>query len=321
MREIKKLLCVVIGAVILLSVTACGTSEIKVKISDMQTDTNVSVASGKTVSDILNDANIKLGDKDTVSPEKDTTVTKPTTIKISRFANAEVIYDGKTKKVSVVGGTVSDALDKAGVKLRKNDSVTPEKTAFVTDGMKITVARKLNVKLKVDGKTKDCLTEAKTVKDFLEEQNVKLSKKDKVTPALSKKIKNKTKVVVKRVTTKKVKKTETINYQTKYVKSASMKAGTSKVTQNGVNGTKKVTYKVTYIDGKEKSRKKVSEKIIKNPVNKVITQGSAAPASNNSAASGGKKEVSRKKFMDCDGSGHGYYEITYSDGSKKYEDF
>ena len=27
------------------------------------------------------------------------------------------------------------------------------------------------------------------------------------------------------------------------------------------------------------------------------------------------KEVKRQKFDDCDGSGHGYYLITYSDGS------
>lgn len=32
-------------------------------------------------------------------------------------------------------------------------------------------------------------------------------------------------------------------------------------------------------------------------------------------------EVSRQKFDDCDGSGHGYYEITYSDGSVAYEEY
>lgn len=32
-------------------------------------------------------------------------------------------------------------------------------------------------------------------------------------------------------------------------------------------------------------------------------------------------EVSREAFDDCDGSGHGYYEITYSDGSVAYEDY
>lgn len=32
-------------------------------------------------------------------------------------------------------------------------------------------------------------------------------------------------------------------------------------------------------------------------------------------------EVTREKFDDCDGSGHGYYEITYSDGSVAYEEY
>ncbi len=32
-------------------------------------------------------------------------------------------------------------------------------------------------------------------------------------------------------------------------------------------------------------------------------------------------EVSRQQYDDCDGSGHGYYEIIYSDGSVAYEDY
>jgi len=40
----------------------------------------------------------------------------------------------------------------------------------------------------------------------------------------------------------------------------------------------------------------------------------AAQQSQNSGG-GGRYEVSRQAYPDCDGSGHGYYEITYSDGS------
>lgn len=34
-----------------------------------------------------------------------------------------------------------------------------------------------------------------------------------------------------------------------------------------------------------------------------------------------RKIVSKEKIYDCDGSGHGYYSITWSDGSVEYEDF
>lgn len=45
--------------------------------------------------------------------------------------------------------------------------------------------------------------------------------------------------------------------------------------------------------------------------------------SNNSqsSAQGGKTVVSKQAVYDCDGSGHGYYTITYSDGSVEYEEF
>lgn len=44
-------------------------------------------------------------------------------------------------------------------------------------------------------------------------------------------------------------------------------------------------------------------------------QAEAAAAARAAAAANSKKEVKRQKFDDCDGSGHGYYLITYSDGS------
>lgn len=39
------------------------------------------------------------------------------------------------------------------------------------------------------------------------------------------------------------------------------------------------------------------------------------------AQSAQKTEVSRQAYDDCDGSGHGYYEITWSDGSVTYENY
>ncbi len=47
----------------------------------------------------------------------------------------------------------------------------------------------------------------------------------------------------------------------------------------------------------------------------------AAAQQSGGGSGGGVTEVKRQKFDDCDGSGHGYYEITYSDGSVAYEDY
>lgn len=49
-------------------------------------------------------------------------------------------------------------------------------------------------------------------------------------------------------------------------------------------------------------------------------QAAAAQAAQQSGGSS-KQEVKRQKFDDCDGSGHGYYLITYSDGSTATQEY
>ena len=48
---------------------------------------------------------------------------------------------------------------------------------------------------------------------------------------------------------------------------------------------------------------------------------SQASSGQSAAAPHGKYEVSRQAYDDCDGSGHGYYEIIYSDGSTAREEY
>lgn len=77
-------------------------------------------------------------------------------------------------------------------------------------------------------------------------------------------------------TTKTITETEVIKYSTTKQTDKNMKKGTSKTVQEGVNGSKEVTYEVTYdADGKEISRKKVSEKVTKKAVNKIVKSGAA----------------------------------------------
>ena len=199
--------------------------------------------------------------------------------------------------------------------------------------MTITLTNSIEVSLTVDGKTTKCKTQAETVKAFLEEQKVNLGKDDEVSPKLDEKIKDGSKVVVKRV-----------DYKTEEQESSSLASGETQVTQEGVKGEKAVTYKVKYVDGKEKSKEKTSEKVTKEPVNKIVTVGTAVQSSaveapqqsqqtqqsqkpqqsssaQSSQASQGKTVVSKQAVYDCDGSGHGYYVIKWSDGTETYEEF
>jgi hypothetical protein len=55
--------------------------------------------------------------------------------------------------------------------------------------------------------------------------------------------------------------------------SSSLSKGTTKVTTTGVNGTKSLTYKVTFSDGNQTKKELVKEEIIVQPVTQVTTVG------------------------------------------------
>lgn len=75
-------------------------------------------------------------------------------------------------------------------------------------------------------------------------------------------------------TTKNINITEKIPFSSKNEEEANMLRGTTKISQEGQEGTKIITYKVTYNDnGKEISSSKVSERITKQPVTQITKVG------------------------------------------------
>ena len=310
---------------IALAMAGCG-EKITVQVSDMGTVSEVETSSGKSVSDILKDAEIELGEKDEVTPSADTTITEAdTTITVARYAKVTIVNGDDRKEVELVGGTVADAIKEAKITLGKNDAPNVAEDKYLTDGMEITIIHTLNITLKVDGETKQVKTTAETVSDLLKEQKIELGKDDSVSPKKSSTLKDGDTVTVGRVTYKEETVTETIPFGTETQYSESMDSGTSTVTQDGVNGSKEVVYKVKYVDGKEDSREAVSETVTKNAVSQIVVYGTrqqAAPqAPANQGGSGGRTIVSKQRNDDCDGSGHGYFTITYSDGTVEYEEY
>lgn len=316
MKVNKYIIAIAAGIFSLSMLSGCQSNkkaDMNVSIQDGQVQTKLAVAKGSSVSDILKEAEITLNKKDQITPSLTTKLDSgEEKIEIARYEKLKVSDDNKEQEVEILGGKVKDVLEQAGITLGKHDL-----EASCTDDMDIQIIRRVEVSLRADGKTKKTVTQAKTVKELLNENNIALSKKDRIHPSLNKALKEGTKVVVERVETRKEKKTEEIAFSVETQKSSSMYVGSSKVTREGVNGSKEVTYQITYVDGKEESRKKVKEKVIKEPVSKIVTEGTKEkPQQSSQKSSGsGKHIVSKRKVPDCDGSGHGYWEIKYSDGT------
>jgi len=87
-------------------------------------------------------------------------------------------------------------------------------------------------------------------------------------------------------------KNEAIPFTTANENDSALAAGQTKVKQEGKDGNKEFTYKVTYTDGNESFRELASEKITVEPINKIILIGTkvstsnSAPATQNNSGSG-----------------------------------
>lgn len=322
-----------LAAIVLLS--GCG-KKIEVTIIEPGTDSQLTVSSGLTVEEILAEAQISIREMDKVTPDRDEKITEDQTqIVISRYAKVTVVAADESVEVECYDGTVRDAIDQSGLTVGENDAVSAALDAALEDGMTIEITRQREVSLTVDGAKKSVVTEAATVAEFLEEQGITLGENDRVKPKKKSALENGAEVVVKRVEIKEETVTEEILFETKKQYSDAMASGDKKVTTEGINGEKEVVYHVTYVDGKEESREAVSEKETKAPVTEVVTYGTGKKEKSSEKGSekksddvpsvgdtiDGKKVVSRQQVDDCDGSGHGYYLITYDDGSEEYIDY
>lgn len=301
-----------VGLLGCIMLTGCSGKDLQVTITDGNTETKVMMAAGETVKEALERAEIQVSDKDVVEPELNAAFTKEdTAVTISRCAKVTVEDGDNITELELTGQTVQDVLEQMGITLKEHDYLNHAPEAVLFDGMNIAIIRRVEVTVSVDGETKKCLTKASDVESFLAEQNIAVDAKDRISPERDAALSEGTKITVERVSVKEITEIEPIPFETETEYSNSMFSDEIVEKTPGVEGKKEVTYQVTYVDGKEETRKAISEKVITEPVSQVVTQGTKQR----------RRIVSKQRVDDCDGSGHGYYVITWSDGTVEYQDF
>lgn len=325
MKITKRML--LLGTAVLLLLGLCSCGKATMRINDRGVVTEIEVSVPRTVEKILEDAEIVLNEGDEVNPTLDTKISEAQEIVISRKNTVNLTVDGETKEVAMVGGTVGGLLEREGITLGEKQHVNHELEEYLTDGMEVKVFYLFNVGVQCDGKTDARETEAQTVGDVLAELEIMLGEDDRVTPAVTETVTDGMQIVVNRVTFDTLVEKEAIAFETTYENDGSMAKGQEQVSVNGEDGEKEITYKITYVDGTEESREATGETVVKEPVNQVVKVGTKEESytggseSLGAPESSGRTVVSKKAFYDCADSSHGYYEITYSDGSVEYEEF
>lgn len=177
------------------------------------------------------------------------------------------------KVISTFKNTVEDVLKENSIGLKPQDKINVDMGSELKDGMSIKISRAREVTIYADGKDVVLLTTAPDVKSALEEAQIQLGEKDRVTPAQDTVIEGNTKVDIIRVEEKIVKQEMKMDFTNQVNKSDELDKGLVKVVKKGSPGLKELAIKVIFENGKEVKREIAEEKVLKEPINGIVEEG------------------------------------------------
>ena len=246
-------------------------------------------AMGGTVGDVLSSEGIEVGKHDIVAPSVDEDVADGSRISVRFGRPLELSVDGNETTHWVTSTDVAAALGEIGSRFLGADLSTSRSAGIGREGMALEVVTPKKLKLQSAGKkpVKKELT-ALTTKDALKEMHVKVGKHDIVKPSLGKELEDGDRVVFTdiRVVTKRVK-AETLSYDTIQREDSSMLEGKTEVIRAGDAGSRDVTYKRTFRNGKLVATKVITAKVLDAPRDRIVAVGTKDPAPAVNYASGG----------------------------------
>ncbi|EAF2830318.1 DUF348 domain-containing protein [Listeria monocytogenes] len=227
----------------------------------------------KTVSEALDEAGIKVSERDEIAPGKNAEIKDGMEIKYLPARQITINDNGTKKDVWSTKTNVADLLKDENITTRPQDVLNVALDTKLKDGLKVNIDRAIQLSLQ-NGTKKDTVWTTKTkVSDLLAEKNIKLDQDDRVSPAKDSNLKEKMTVEVTYVNSKAEKKNEQVKFETVYKEDDSLNKGVEKVVQEGKNGEKVVEYKVTFENGKEKKRDVIKENVTSNKTDKVVVRG------------------------------------------------
>ncbi|WP_446898246.1 3D domain-containing protein [Clostridium sp. LBM24168] len=205
-----------------------------------------------------------------------------------------ISVDGSDKKIATFSNTYVEVLNDNKIKVGPKDKVTPSLNSKIYDNGKLSIKKAVKVDVQVDGKKLTLNSAEDNIFDMLRSEKVKLNNLDRVSPIGDTKLKNGLKVVVTRVESKDIKEINPIKYETIIRNDQSMKRGSKKILQEGQNGENETVTRIIYENGKEISRRIVSQIVKRHPVQKVVAIGTM---SNYALSRGGNFSYARSFKM------------------------
>lgn len=272
--KLRALAVILVLLVVALTVTAFAATAAETYTVDIYENgavTRVETAK-QDASSILKGMKIEIGENDKLDLSG-FTAGEESSIVIYRNANVSLTTTDGTTVKTAFAGTVGDLLESRGVEVMEDDEINYPDYTVVTEGMKVVVQKANLVTVISDGEEKEIRVGFVSVGKAIKQAGVELGEDDIVSPSVDTAVEDGMKIAVGRVVIEERTETEVIAYSTTTKESNSLLSGTRKVTTEGKNGEKEVTYVDKYVDGELVESTVQDEEVIKEPVDEVVTLG------------------------------------------------
>ena len=229
---------------------------------------------GSSVGDLLAKQDITVGAHDSVSPSATSALEDGETVVVRYGRKLVVSLDGKTTDYYTTATSVDEALAQLGIRADATARLSVSRSEPLgRAGLTMSITSPRAITVTVDGKTLPTSTTVATVADALQQLAVTVGPLDWVQPAPSTAVTNGLAISVKRVVRKSVAETQAIGFTTVRTNDATLTAGTTRTSAEGVAGVRALTWSETWIDGQLASRVQASSAVTTPPVNRVLAIG------------------------------------------------
>ncbi|MFC3040993.1 ubiquitin-like domain-containing protein [Virgibacillus xinjiangensis] len=230
-----------------------------------------------TVEELLKEVGIEVGEYDEVSHQLEASIENGMKISYITAKNITVTIDGNKEQFYTTASTVEKFFADNGLEFGKWDEVSHNGQDLTEDGLNIEVTQAYPVTLEDGGKETEIWTTGGSVKDFLNEHQVKINKHDRVTPSTDERVTKGTTVSIVRVKKETTEINEPISFETETKYDDSLAKGKEKVLTEGRKGEILKKFEVTYENGEEVSRELIDKEVIDESVDRLVAVGTKEP--------------------------------------------
>jgi uncharacterized protein YabE (DUF348 family) len=226
-----------------------------------------------SVKDVFAQLGISLSSKDYLSPSADARVRDNQKIVWKQAKQVEMVKDNEKKTIWTTADTVAELLNEQKIVLNDQDEIAPRPQETIKNKMEISIKSALHLTLVDGGIEQQVWSTSATVADFLTQQGIKLNEFDRVEPSLSETVKRDDVINVIRVEKVTDVVEEPVHFAVITKKDESLEKGKQVTVNEGKKGLVSRKYEVILENGKEVSRKLISEQSLREKLDKVVAVG------------------------------------------------